>query len=69
MDLKEFTIKYSNTEFTFSNWCKNTATYRATLPNKKLIVTGITDYRSDLNITETLNSLDCELEITSVEEV
>jgi predicted choloylglycine hydrolase len=66
MDLKELKNEYYNASFTFKNLYKNSVIYEKKYKNKTVTVYGEVDYRSDLNLEETLSSLDDELDITSI---
>jgi len=67
MNLEELKNEYYNASFTFKHLYKSTVNYEKKYKNKTITVTAIVDYRSDLDLEETLSSLDCELEITSID--
>lgn len=65
-DLTELVNEYYSASFTFKNLYKNSIIYEKKYKNKTVTVYGETDYRSDLNLEETLSSLDDELFITNI---
>ena len=67
MTLKELKNEYYNASFTFKHLYKNSVIYEKKYKNKTVTVYGVVDYRSDLDLEETLSSLDSELEITSID--
>ena len=66
MDLKELKNEYYNASFTFKHLYKHSVIYEKKYKNKTVTVFGELETRSDLNLNETLSSLDSELEITSI---
>lgn len=67
MDLKELKNEYYNASFKFKHLYKNSVIYEKKYKNKTVTVFGELDYRSDLNLEETLSSLDNELYITRID--
>jgi len=67
MDLKELKNEYYNASFTFKHLYKNSVIYEKKYKNKTVTVFGEVDYRSDLNLEETLSSLDSEIDITNID--
>ena len=65
-NLRELLNEYYDTIFTFKHLYKNTIIYEKKYKNKIVTVTSTVDYRSDLDLEETLIALDCELEITNI---
>jgi|1_EtaG_2_1085319.scaffolds.fasta_scaffold24399_3 inner membrane protein involved in colicin E2 resistance len=59
---RNFFVKYSNHIFTFKNLFKYTVIYEMKDENKTITIYGKIEYRSDLNMKETLKNLVFELE-------
>lgn len=66
-DLEELKNEYYNTSFTFKHLYRNCVLYEKKYKNKTVTVYGELDERSDLDLEETLSSLDSELEITHID--
>jgi len=64
---EELIQEYNDVEFTFKQLYKDCVTYEKKYKNKTVTVRGEKDYRCDLNLHETLNSLQCELEDITIE--
>lgn len=66
MSLKELKNEYFDKSFTFKHLYKSSVIYEKKYKSKTVTVFAEVDYRSDLNLEETLSSLDSELEITNI---
>jgi hypothetical protein len=66
MNLEELKKEYYDKTFTFKHLYKNSVIYEKKYKSKTVTVFGETEYRSDLDLEETLSSLDSELEIIDI---
>lgn len=65
-DQEELLKEYYNETFIFKHLYKNRVKYEKQYKNKTVIVEVFIDNRSDLNLHETLSSLDCEAVIDEI---
>ena len=67
--LEELKKEYYNDLFTFQSIRRNLVTYKKKYKNKYVTVRCILDYRSELDYTEILSSLDSETELIEIIEL